>query len=262
MLDISRLEVTYNRIVTAVRDVSLTVGPHEIIGVVGLNGGGKTTTLRAVSGFLPAEDVEITDGSILLNGDDITSLRPDRTARQGIALVPERRKTFQTLTVDENLSVARRATRSDEEILSRDEVVDLFPVLREKRNLKAIYLSGGEQQMLAISMALVRKPQLLMVDEASLGLAPQLVTDIMAALERINQDLGIALLIVDQNAQAVLSIADRGYVMEGGRIVYAGSSDELLQHEDVREFYLGAEESGHKSYSDVRQYRRSRRWWG
>ncbi len=262
MLEVSKLEVVYKKIITAVRGVSLQVGEADIVALVGLNGGGKTTTLRAISGFLPVEDAEITEGRITLDGRDITGWRPDRTARRGIAVVPERRKAFQTLTVDENLTVAEEASGPSDQILARDAAFDLFPILRKRRSVNGIYLSGGEQQMLAIAMALMGHPRLLMVDEASLGLAPRLVTEIMQTLVRINRQFGIALLIVDQNAQAVLSIAKHGYVMEGGRIVYGGQADELLEHEDVREFYLGAEAAGYRSYRDVKQYRRARRWWG
>jgi branched-chain amino acid transport system ATP-binding protein len=262
LLAVDGLEVVYHRVITAVQDVSLTVEKGSIVGVVGLNGAGKTTTLRAISGFLPAEDADITKGRIVLDGTDITGWRPHRVARSGMALVPERSKVFQTLTVEENLAVASSASSNGRGVLSSDEVFRLFPVLDERRRTRGVYLSGGEQQMLSIAMALLGAPRLLLVDEASLGLAPKFVAEIMATLERIKQELGVTVLVVDQNAEAVFSISDHGYVMENGRVVFADATERLLRHADVKEFYLGLGREGARSYRAVKQYRRTRRWWG
>jgi branched-chain amino acid transport system ATP-binding protein len=259
LLEVRNLEVTYKKIITAVRDVSIDVEDGEIAAIVGLNGAGKTTTLRAITGFMPAEDVAIRNGSISFAGRDVTGWRPDRIAAAGVAAVPERRKVFETLKVEENILAAMRGGGDG---VSEDDIYDLFPPIAARRQERAIFLSGGEQQMLAIAMGLLARPRLLVVDEASLGLAPRLVVAIIESLVRINRELGMAILLVDQNAEAVLSIATHGYVMEGGRVVMVGSGDRLLRHGDIREFYLGIQGDRARGYRDVKQYRRSRRWWG
>ena len=261
LLEVEGVEVVYNRVITAIQDVSLRVEEGSIVGIVGLNGAGKTTTLRAISGFLPAEETEITEGRVVFAGEDITGRRPHVVARAGVALVPERSKVFQTLTVDDNLAVAASAQANGAGVLTSDEVYALFPALDGQRRTLSVYLSGGQQQMLAIGMTLVGSPRLLLVDEASLGLAPKLVAEIMATLQRINRELGVTMLVVDQDAQSVFSIADRGYVMENGRVVIGDSTERLLQHADVKEFYLGMGGKGARSYRAVKQYRRTRRWW-
>lgn len=265
LLEVTGLEVVYQRIITAIRDVSIRVEEGSIVGIVGLNGAGKTTTLRAISGFLPSENVAITDGHVAFEGEDITGWRPHRPARAGISLVPEREKIFETLDVRSNLDmVVQRSSNGGGEVTIGD-VYDLFPSLGDKRAILAIHLSGGEQQMLAIGMGLLTAPKLLLIDEASLGLAPQLVSQILDTLVEINRSMGVSILIVDQNVRAVLSIADHGYVMENGRVVFAGESEELLSHGDIQEFYLGARaesDEDARSYRDVKQYRRTRRWWG
>jgi branched-chain amino acid transport system ATP-binding protein len=261
LLEVDGVEVVYNRVITAIQDVSLTVEEGSVVGVVGLNGAGKSTTMRAVSGFLPAEDVEITEGRIVFDGADITGRRPHEIARMGIALVPERQKVFHTLTVEDNLSVAGSMRRNGSGVLSPEQVYSLFPPLEAQRRTLSVYLSGGEQQMLALAMTLLGSPRLLLVDEASLGLAPKLVADIMETLRKINVELGVTVLVVDQDAEAVFSIADHGYVMENGRVVFGDSTERLLAHSDVREFYLGMGGEGARSYQVVKQYRRTRRWW-
>lgn len=261
LLEVDGVEVVYNRVITAVQDVSLTVEEGSIVGVVGLNGAGKSTTMRAVSGFLPAEDSEITEGRIVFDGKDITGARPHEVARLGVALVPEREKVFQTLTVEDNLAVAGSVRRNGSGVLSPGEVYSLFPSLEGHRRTLSVYLSGGQQQMLAIGMTLLGAPRLLLVDEASLGLAPRLVAEIMDTLRKINQELGVTVLVVDQDAESVFSIADHGYVMENGRVVFGDSTERLLAHADVKEFYLGMGDEGARSYQAVKQYRRTRRWW-
>jgi len=260
LLEVERLEVVYHKVATAIQGVSLSVPKGGIVAIVGTNGAGKTTTLRAISGFLPAEDVAITDGTIGYRGTEIRGLSPQDLSRRGIVLVPERGKVFETMSVEDNLLfnvplAERRGT-------ALQQVYDFFPRLAERRDQIAGYMSGGEKQMLAIGMALLCRPALLLLDELSLGLAPIIIREIMSTLKRMNRELDITILLVEQNAMAALSISDRGYVMEGGRIVYAGSVDELLVHQDIQEFYLGGSERSLRSYREVKQYRRKRRWWG
>src|SRR5215470_17948026 len=261
LLEVRQLEVVYNRVATAIQGVSLEVPLRSIVALVGTNGAGKTTTLRAISGFLPSEDAEITDGEIVFAGQRIDGERPHRLARAGVILVPEREKVFATLSVQENLTFA--GDESANGAITCNHVLGYFPRLAERRSQLAGYLSGGEKQMLAIGMALLCRPKLLLIDELSLGLAPIVIKDLMERLQQISKELGLTVLLVEQNAKAALSIADEGYVMESGRVVFSGKATELLSHPDVREFYLGgAGQAESKSYRDIKQYRRKRRWWG
>jgi branched-chain amino acid transport system ATP-binding protein len=256
LLEVRQLEVVYHDVATAVQGISLEVATGSIVAMIGTNGAGKTTTLRAVSGFLPAEDVAVTNGAISFAGQSLRGLMPHQISRLGVVLVPERDKLFQTLTVQENLDFS--LTRQRRSI--RDAVYDYFPPLAERQKQVAGYLSGGEKQMLAIGMALVCEPRLLLVDELSLGLAPIVTQEIMTILGTINRNLGLAMLIVEQNVAAALRIASFGYVLENGCVVFKGEADKLLQHQDMREFYLGDQSAG--GYRNVRQYTRKRRWWG
>lgn len=258
LLEVRQLEVVYNRVATAVQGVSIEVFPEQIVAVIGTNGAGKTTTLRAISGFLPAEDVAITDGTIVFAGDPVAGRLPHEISRNGVVLVPERAKLFETLTVQENLHF--NLTRQRRAI--RDLVYETFPRLAERRSQLGGLLSGGEKQMLAIGMALMCEPKLLLVDELSLGLAPIVTQEIMTILRGINAELGLAMLIVEQNAVAALEVASFGYVLEGGRVVFKGTPDELMSHEDIKEFYLGGNDEAGRSYRDLKQYSRKRRWWG
>ena len=272
LLAVKELEVVYHRVATAIQGVSLAVPEGRVVALVGSNGAGKTTTLRAISGFLAAEDVQVTEGSIEYRGERIDRLHPHERVRRGIVLVPERAKVFETLSIDDNLavSVAPRAGREGggrpgaaEGIgKSGEKIFAYFPRLRERRRQVAGYLSGGEKQMLAMAMALRCEPQLLMVDELSMGLAPLLVAELMETLQRMNQAWGLSILVVEQNAMAALRVAHYAYVMENGRIVFDGTPDRLLKHQGVREFYLGMDAGGARSYERVKQYRRKRRWWG
>ena len=257
MLKVENLEVAYHRVSTAVQGVSLEVPERGIVALIGNNGAGKTTTLRAISGFLGLDDARVTEGSIRFQGERIENWPPHRVARLGVALVPERSKVFETLSVDENLdaAVARRP-------FSKDAVYEYFPALAALRRRAAGYLSGGERQMLGIGSALMCAPQLLLVDELSLGLAPLVVRDLMQRLRTVRERLGTALLVVEQNAAVALEMADHAYVMENGRVVLEGTPERLRAHQDVREFYLGGAAGGRRSYRDVKQYRRSRRWYG
>lgn len=267
LLEVEGLEVVYGHAIRAIRGVSFAIKEGTIVGLVGLNGAGKTTTIRAISGFLPTENVRITDGRMRFGQQSIRGLRPHQTAQLGIAVIPERDKVFDTLTVRENLDLAvsmARAGRSEgarqSAYRSVADIFRLFPGLAQRADQDSVFLSGGERQMLAIGACLLSHPRLLIVDEASLGLAPIIRRQVLTLLAQLNRDLGLTVLIVDQDVSGVLSIADYGYVLENGRVVFDGARDRLLKHEDVREFYLGRKDEGDRGYRDVKQYRRVRRW--
>ena len=260
VLQINNIEVIYEEVILVLRGLSLEVGQGQVIALLGSNGAGKSTTLKAISGLLPSENGEITEGSVVFDGQDITHADAAQIVRLGVSQVMEGRRVFGHLTVEENL-IAGAYTRRD---AWRDDlamVYDYFPPLKQRRGNDAGYLSGGEQQMLAIGRALMSKPRLLMLDEPSLGLAPLLVAEIFGIIERLNRDLGTTILLVEQNARLALGMADRGYIMENGRIVLDGPADELQSNPDVQEFYLGLSESGErKNYRDVKHYKRRKRW--
>ncbi|MCG8468715.1 MAG: ABC transporter ATP-binding protein [Gemmatimonadetes bacterium] len=261
MLALENVEVLYDDVILVLRGLSLRVEPGSIATLLGSNGAGKTTTLKAISGLLEVEDGAVTDGAIRFDGHEIQGLAADRIVRRGIFQVVEGRRVFEHLTVRENL-IAGAYTRRDRGRLAEDmdAVYEYFPRLAERSAQAAGYLSGGEQQMLALGRALMARPRLLLLDEPSLGLAPLLVEGIFEIIRRINEESGTTILLVEQNARIALSIADFGYVMEGGRIVLEGTADELRGNEDVREFYLGLGEVGRRSYRDVKHYRRRKRW--
>ncbi len=264
LLRIEKLEVVYHHVSTAVQGVSLEVRKNQIVTLLGTNGAGKTTTLRAVSGFLGIDDAKVTDGYIEFHGKKIHGQSPSVTTREGIVLVPEHGKVFDNMTVEENLQICAPGRESSNK---REEPIEwvfrYFPALTTLRNRLAGYLSGGERQMLTLSAALLCRPRLLLVDELSLGLAPIVVKELMSVLKTIRDDQGLAILLVEQNALAALEIADYGYVIENGRIVYSGDREKLTSHADIREFYLGSgDRDSRKSYRDVKQYRRTRRWYG
>jgi branched-chain amino acid transport system ATP-binding protein len=260
LLEVTKLEVVYFKAIMAIQGVSFKVPEGSIVAILGVNGAGKTTTLRAISGFLSSDNADITDGVVEFDGERLNGKVPHEIARRGVILVPEREKIFVTLTVAENL-LASASAGGRERKEAFDEVFGYFPVLKDRWHQVAGYLSGGERQMLAISQALVGSPKLLMVDELSLGLSPLIVTELMGVVQRLRDERGMTILLVEQNAVAALRIADYCYVMENGRVVYEGMPEMLSQHEDVREFYLGLGEAGVKDYRDVKQYRRTRRWW-
>jgi len=258
LLELTNVEVVYHHVATAVQSVSLRVPARTIVALLGTNGAGKTTTLRAISGFLGADDARVVGGRIAFLGQEVTGRPPHELARRGLVLVPERDKVFETLTVQENLRALVPGRRA---AVTPDQVFDYFPVLAERRRQLAGYLSGGERQMLALGAALLCRPVVLLVDELSLGLAPIVVESLLGMVRRLRDELGIAVLLVEQNAAAALGVADYGYVMEHGRVVYDGPAERLLAHEDIREFYLGlGHRAGRKRYTDVKQYRRRRRW--
>ena len=262
MLELNNVEVIYNEVILVLRGLSLSVGERQVVALLGSNGAGKSTTLKAISGLLPAEDGEITEGSITYDGGAITHRDAAEIVRLGVAQVMEGRRIFEHLTTEENLR-AGAYTRGFGSSLQEDldVVYGYFPPLKERRRHVAGYLSGGEQQMLAIGRALMTRPKLLMLDEPSLGLAPRLVSEIFEIIQRLNTELGTTVLVVEQNARSALEIASHGYVMENGRIVLDGPADELAKNPDVMEFYLGLTESGERrSYRAVKHYKRRKRW--
>ncbi len=259
LLAVENLEVVYNDVALVLRGVSLDVPKGRIVALLGANGAGKTTLLRAISGLLDVHDGEITKGTITLGGSPIHRLRPARIVARGIKQVMEGRRIFAEFTVEENLRVgAHTDARHLKENLQR--AYDLFPVLGERRKRTAGYLSGGEQQMLAMGRAMMSNPEVLLLDEPSLGLAPLLVQQIRELIVEINRQ-GTTVLLVEQNAAMALSIADHGYVLETGKVVMDRPAAQLLEDSDVREFYLGLHSEGAaKSFRDVKHYKRRKRW--
>ena len=259
LLTVNNVEVIYDEVILVLRGMSLDVPEGQIVAVLGSNGAGKSTTLKAISGLLPSERGEITDGSITFDGRDITRMDAADRVRSGLSLCMEGRHVFEHLTVNENL-VAGGYARGGAATEDFDLVYSYFPKLGDMRNRVAGYLSGGEQQMLAIGRALMAKPRLLMLDEPSLGLAPLLVQEIFGYIKNLNQEQGITVLVIEQNARRALEVADHGYILEQGRIVLEGPAAELAENPDVKEFYLGLGESGQKNYRDVKHYKRRKRW--
>jgi branched-chain amino acid transport system ATP-binding protein len=261
MLTLNNVEVIYNDVILVLKGMSMDVPEGKIIGLLGSNGAGKSTTLKAISGLLKPEDGEVTDGTIEFMGAQIQNGDAADIVSMGIFQVMEGRRVFEHLTVEENL-VAGGYTRHEGGLSEDMEIVfNYFPPLKERRRQTAGYLSGGEQQMLAIGRALMAKPKLMMLDEPSLGLAPLLVREIFEIIKRINNDQGTTILLVEQNANLTLEVADHAYIMENGRIVLDGHPDDLRKNADVREFYLGLTEVGQrKSYRDVKHYKRRKRW--
>jgi branched-chain amino acid transport system ATP-binding protein len=259
-LAVSNLEVVYNDVVLVLRGVSLAVPKGQVIALLGANGAGKTTLLRAVTGLLDIHRGRITKGRVTLDGRDITAADAATIVRGGLAQVMEGRRIFAELTVDENLRTGAFTRRDREGVAAAYErVMGLFPVLQPRRRDTAGYLSGGEQQMLAIGRALMAEPTLLLLDEPSLGLAPLVVEQIRDIIVQVNEQ-GTSVLLVEQNATMALSIADEGYVLEHGRIVKDGPGQELQADKDIREFYLGMGEAGRRSFRDVKTYRRKKSW--
>jgi branched-chain amino acid transport system ATP-binding protein len=259
VLQVQNLEVVYDDVMLVLRGVSLRVSPGEIVALLGANGAGKTTLLRAVCGLLDSHDGEITKGSVTLDERPIHGLRPAAIVRRGVSQVMEGRRTFAELSVEENLRLGAH-TNTKGRAAGIERVYSLFPVLKARRRDTAGYLSGGEQQMLAIGRALMARPRFLLLDEPSLGLAPRLVEQIRDLILEINRQ-GTGVLLVEQNATMALSIASRGYVMETGKVVLDKPARDLLADEDVREFYLGLRPEGTaKSFRDVKHYKRRKRW--
>lgn len=261
MLTLNNVEVIYDEVILVLRGLSLSVPQGSIVALLGSNGAGKSTTLKAVSGLLPSERGEVTDGSIVFDGQDITRMDPPDRVKAGMSLCMEGRHVFEHLTVAENLTAGAYARPRAKVANTFDLVYDFFPKLAELQSRVAGYLSGGEQQMLAIGRGLMANPRLLMLDEPSLGLAPILVKDIFERIKRLNDELGLTVLVIEQNARRALDIADHGYIMEQGRIVLEGPAPDLKENPDVKEFYLGLGDEGtRKSFRDVKHYKRRKRW--
>ena len=262
VLEINNIEVIYNRAVQVLRGLSLSVPRGSIVALLGPNGAGKTTTLKAVSNLLALEDGEMTRGAVRFDGHDTRRLAPHELVRAGMFHVMEGRRIFQDLSVEENL-VAATYARSGLRGASAnfDLVYEYFPRLHERRKGIAGYLSGGEQQMLAIGRALVAQPKLILLDEPSLGLSPMLVEDIFSIIARINTEQGVSMLLVEQNASVALAVAHYGYIMEMGKIVIDGSAERLAADPDVREFYLGTGGAGEsRGFREIKHYKRRKRW--
>ena len=263
LLDVNNIEVVYNDIVQVLRGVSLSVAKGGIVALLGTNGAGKTTTLRAISGLLKPENGFIKDGYVKFDGKDITNVLGTHVVRLGAVMVPEGRRVFKHLTVDENIRVGSITRRDGAQNVRKDQglMYDHFPRLARVTNRLAGYCSGGEQQMIAIARALMSAPKMLMLDEPSLGLAPLLVKEIFENIERINQEMDTTLLIVEQNAKIALDIPTYAYIMESGKIVLEGPSEELKNNPDVKEFYMGITQGGgRKSFKEVKSYKRRKRW--
>jgi len=262
VLELANVEVVYNDVILVLRGLSIDVPDGQIVALLGANGAGKTTTLRAISGLLINHNGEVTKGTVSYNGEVINGKKPSDIVLSGITQVMEGRRVFSDLTVDENLicggiTIKDRQQTDD----AYERVMDLFPRLAERRKQVSGYLSGGEQQMLAIGRALMASPKLLVLDEPSLGLAPKLIEQIRDIIVDINKQ-GTSVLLIEQNAMMALSIANYGYIMETGKVVMDGEGDKLLADDDVKEFYLGlhGDEGEKKSFKDVKHYRRRKRW--
>lgn len=265
MLKVNNIEVVYSDVILVLRGVSLQVEAGQIVSLLGANGAGKSTTLKAISGLLLSQQGEVTRGNVEFDGERIDRLSPDEIVQRGIVQVLEGRPLFGHLTVEENLRTGSLFRSSSGAAIRRDldEVYHFFPPLKEFRHRTSGYLSGGEQQMVVIGRALMAKPRLMLLDEPSLGLAPILVKNIFDIIKQINEESGVSILLVEQNANVALNTAQYAYVMENGRIVLDGSAAQLRENADIKEFYLGLTQVGErKSYRDVKHYKRRKRWIG
>ncbi|MHC8508858.1 MAG: ABC transporter ATP-binding protein [Rhodospirillales bacterium] len=258
VLSVNNIEVVFNNVILVLRGMSFTAKKGEITALLGANGAGKSTTLKAVAGLLGTEDGEVTRGEIFYEGRDVTRMPADRKVRDGLFLVMEGRGIIQDMTVVENLRLGA-FTRPKADIAAEiEQVFEYFPRLKQRTLGLAGYLSGGEQQMLAISRALMARPKLILMDEPSMGLSPLLVKEVFGIIRRLNQELGISILLVEQNANMALQVANYGYVMENGKIVLDGPAAELAENEDVKEFYLGGGER--RNFKNIKSFKRRKRW--
>ena len=264
MLKVNNIEVIYSDVILVLRGVSLAVEQGQIVSLLGANGAGKTTTLKAISGLLLREDGAVTRGSIEFGEHRLDKLPPEEIASQGIVQVLEGRRLFEHLTVEENLRVGNLVNgRQSNTSQLLEQVYHFFPRLKDLRKRTSGYLSGGEQQMVVIGRAIMAEPRLMLLDEPSLGLAPLLVQEIFEVIKQINEESGVSILVVEQNANVALKIAAYAYVMESGRVVLDGPADQLAENADIKEFYLGLTQLGErKSYRDVKHYKRRKRWLG
>ena len=262
LLSVNNIEVIYDHVILVLKGVSLEVPEQGIVALLGANGAGKTTTLKAVSNLLRAERGDITKGSIEFQGQRIDRLTPAELVQQGVIQVMEGRHCFEHLTVEENLLTGAYTRRDGSAAIQQDLelVYSYFPRLTKRSRAQAGYTSGGEQQMVAIGRALMSKPKMILLDEPSMGLAPQLVEEIFEIVERLNQEEGVTFLLAEQNTNIALRYADHGYILENGRVVLDGSAAELRENTDVNEFYLGISEGERVNFRDVKHYRRRKRW--
>jgi branched-chain amino acid transport system ATP-binding protein len=262
MLAINNIEVVYDRVILVLKGVSIDVREGAITTLLGANGAGKTTTLKAISGVLRSERGEVTKGTIQIGEQRIDGMRAHDVTRLGLAQVFEGRRVFEHLTTEENLIAGGHVQKDGGSVKQGIEMVySYFPRLKERRHQQSGYLSGGEQQMLAIGRALMSRPKVVLLDEPSLGLAPMLVEEIFSIVSRLVRQEKLSVLLVEQNANMALAVADHGYVMENGRIVLEGPADKLRDNSDIKEFYLGLNEGGaRKSYRDTKHYKRRKRW--
>ena len=260
ILFLNNVEVVYNSVSLAIKGISLQVPQGGMVALLGANGAGKSTTLKSISGLLRPERGLVTRGEVVFMGENLKALPPQRRVELGIAQVLEGRRVFEHLTPDENLVAASAVRGSRQDMLrNKDMVYTYFPQLSRRRSSQSGYLSGGEQQMLAIGRALMTQPRLLMLDEPSLGLSPLLVAEIFEIVQRINTQQGMSVLLVEQNAIAALEVVSHGYLMENGRIVMHDTSQAMKENPDIQEFYLGGTEGG-KNFHDIKHYRRRKRW--
>ncbi|MBC6405062.1 MAG: ABC transporter ATP-binding protein [Rhodospirillales bacterium] len=262
LLSVQNIEVIYDHVILVLKGVSLSVPERGVVALLGANGAGKTTTLKAISNLLRAERGEVTKGSIHFGGKRIDRQTPHELVQQGVIQVMEGRHCFEHLTVEENLLTGAYTRRDGHKAVMQDleMVYRYFPRLKERRGSQAGYTSGGEQQMCAIGRALMSRPRMILLDEPSMGLAPQLVASIFETMKRLNEDEGVTFLLAEQNTTVALKYASYGYILESGRVVMDGAADVLSANEDVKEFYLGLSGSGRKSYRDVKHYKRRKRW--
>ena len=264
MLKINNIEVLYSNVIQVLRGVSLEVEAGQVIALLGGNGAGKSTTLKAVSGLLKTEEGIVNHGTIEFMGERIDNKSPEIISRKGIIQILEGRRVLEQLTIEENM-IGGSLLHAKSKVIKNDleKVYSYFPRLKEKRGLISGYLSGGEQQMMVIGRAMMSRPKMLLLDEPSMGLSPLLTKEIFKIVRKINREEGIPILLVEQNVKISLTVAHHGYVMENGRIVLEGTVDELKQKEDIKEFYLGMSAIGkRKSYHEVKHYRRRKRWIG
>ena len=262
LLSVNSIEVIYDHVILVLKGVSLSVPKNGITALLGGNGAGKTTTLKAISNLLRSERGEVTKGSISYRGEPVDGLNPADLVRRGVIQVMEGRHCFEHLTVEENLLTGAYTRRDGRGAVSDslDLVYQYFPRLKERRKSQAGYTSGGEQQMCAIGRALMSNPETVLLDEPSMGLAPQLVEQIFDIVKRLNEEQGVAFLLAEQNTNVALRYAHYGYILESGRVVMDGAAKDLRENQDVKEFYLGVSEEGRRSFRDVRSYRRRKRW--
>ncbi len=262
VLSVNNIEVIYDHVILVLKGVSLEVPEGGIVALLGANGAGKTTTIKSISNLLKSERGEVTKGTIEFMGNRVESLNPAELVNRGVVQVMEGRHCFEHLTVEENLMTGAYTRRDGRKAIaeSLDKVYAYFPRLRERRKSQAGYTSGGEQQMIAVGRALMANPKVVLLDEPSMGLAPQLVEEIFQIVQTLNQKEGVTFLLAEQNTNVALRYATYGYILENGRVVMDGKADELQNNEDVKEFYLGISGEGRKSFRDVKQYRRRKRW--